>query len=210
VGPGVVLTFYGHWSNPVLDEPLYANVMQQPLTHTLQSSLEPGASILVTVAYAAANNAPGVLPDDVRVVVDEANQERECDEANNELTSAVDPGTLLPDLRVVLGAVNEGLCPDPTVETTVFNDGSAPASNIVVRYYAGDPSQGGSVLAEHVVAGPIDPGQSQSYFMILPDFPSNLVILVYAVIDPDDAIVECNDGNNKDPADAKILCSKVN
>ncbi|MCC6522044.1 MAG: hypothetical protein IT373_05235 [Polyangiaceae bacterium] len=207
IGPGVVLSFYGSWSSPALVEPLYADAVQTPLTFTLQQSLEPGGSVLVSVSYSALDNAPGTLPDSVRVVVDEAGQERECDETNNELTQPVDPGAQEPDLRVALGLGNAGGCPTPTVDTTVFNDGSAPASDILVRYYAGDPNQGGTPLGDHVVPGPLAPGASTTYTMSLPNFPLNLDILVYAIVDPLDAIAECQDGNNKDAADSKIFCT---
>lgn len=211
VGPGVVLTFYGVWLNPALDEPLYANLMQVPLTAVIQSSIEPGGSILVTVSYAAANNAPGVLPDSVRVVVDEANQAHECDETNNEKTSPVDPGMPLPDLRLTLGLANAALCPTPTIDTTVINDGSAPASNVVVRYYAGDPNQGGGAIHEELVPGPIPGGGGTvDVTASLSNFPKNLLITIYAIVDPDNVIAECNDGNNKAAAPNKIECIGVN
>jgi hypothetical protein len=210
VGPGVVVTFYGEWLNPMLNEPLYANIMQVPLTAVLQNSLEPGDSILLTVSYDAANNAPNVLPDNVRVVVDESDQERECIESNNEKTIPVDPGMQRPDLRVVVGAVNGGACPTPKVDVTVLNEGSAPASDVVVRFYAGDPNQGGAQFHEEIVPGPIDPGASVMFTATLMNFPQNLSILVYAIVDPDNAIDECNDGNNKDAADNKLECNTVN
>jgi hypothetical protein len=40
----------------------------------------------------------------------------------------------------------------------------------------------------------------------IPMFPQNQLILIYAIVDPDNAIEECNDGNNKDAADDKIIC----
>jgi hypothetical protein len=206
VGPGVALTFYGKWAAAMLDQPLYANIMQVPLTAVLQSSLEPGDAILVTVSYDAANNAPGVLPDEVRVVVDEVNQERECREDNNELTSKVQPGEMRADLRVDLGAASDASCPSPSVVTTLYNDGSLPASDIVVRYYAGDPNGGGTPLGEEKVQGPLDPGQSTTFTAKIQNFPPNLSVLIYAVVDPDNTIAECNDGNNKDAADGKVSC----
>ena len=207
VGPGVVVTFYGEWSNPALVEPLYADALQTPLSFTLQQSLDPGAAVLITVNYSAVNNTPGTLPDSVRVVIDEADAERECDETNNELTAPVDPGAQEPDLRIDLGLASSAPCPSPTVATTVYNDGSAPATDVLVRYYAGDPSQGGTPLADHIIAGQLPAGGSTSYTMSLPGFPLNLDILVYAIVDPLNAIAECSDGNNKDAADSKIYCT---
>ena len=207
VGPGVAVTFYGAWQTPVLTEPLYADAMGTPLTFVLQSSLEPGGSTVISVTYDALNNTPGVVPDEIRVVVDEANSERECDEANNEVTQPVMAGAQAADLRITLGAVGTGTCPSPTLPTTVYNDGSLPASNVVVRYYLGDPNQGGVAFHEETIAGPIPPGGSQSITAALGGFPTNLSVLVYAIVDPDNLIAECNDGNNKAAAAQKAVCA---
>ncbi|APR86634.1 Hemolysin-related protein RbmC [Minicystis rosea] len=209
VGPGVVVTFYGAWQNPALSEALHADTMGTPLTYTLQSSLEPGGSIVISVAYDALDNTPGVVPDEIRVIVDEANTQRECDEMNNELTQPVMAGTQAADLRIALGTVGTATCPLPSLPTTIFNDGSMPASNVLVRYYAGDPSQGGAAFHDETVAGPIAPGGSTMFTASLSGFPKNLSVLVYAVVDPDNAIPECNDGNNKASAADKAVCSGI-
>ncbi len=208
VGPGVILAFHGTWTSPSLQEPLYGPG-STPLTATLQNSLEPGDSVLVTVHYDAANNAPKVVPNQIRAVVDDGDKERECVETNNELTAAVDPGSTMPDLRIDLGVISASTCPSPQVPTTVFNDGTEPASNVVVRYYAGDPSSGGKMLHEETIAGPIAPGASASITPSLSGFPQGLAILVYGVVDPDNAIAECNDGNNRDTAADKVMCTKL-
>ena len=205
VGPGVKLTFYGLWG--ATEEPLYTDAAKTPLTSTLQSSLEPGDSILVSVSYDASFNTAGTLPDKVRVVVDEAKVESECHEDNNELVKDVTPSMQVADLRLDLGLASDADCPSPTVETTVINDGAAPASNVVVRYYSGDPNAGGTYLHEETVAGPIAPnGGTTTFTATIANFPNDLSILVYGIVDPDDAITECNDGNNKDAADNKVLC----
>jgi hypothetical protein len=208
VGPGVVVTFYGVWG--MTTEPLYADAMMMPLTATIQSSLEPGDSIILSVDYNAANNPAGTLPDEIKVVVDEADVESECKEDNNALTKPVEPSMPLADLRIELGLVTDANCPKPEVPTTVFNDGAAPASNVVVRYYSGDPNAGGTVLQEQVVPGPIDPNSSVSFTATINAFPDNLSILIYGIVDPDDLIAECNDGNNKDAADSKVECGEIN
>jgi hypothetical protein len=209
VGPGVVVTFYGGWTTPALMEALHADTMGTPLTYTLTSSLEPGGSIVVAVDYDAANNSPGVVPDEIRVVVDEGNTQRECNEMNNELTQPVMAGNQAADLRLTLGAVGIAGCPAPDLVTTVYNDGSMPASNVVVRYYAGDPNQGGTAFHDELVAGPILPGGSTMFTASLTGFPSNLSVLVYAIVDPDNAIPECNDGNNKAAATGKAVCTSI-
>ena len=54
VGPGVELAFYGSWGGT--EEALAAG--GNPLVVTLDKSLEPGASTLVTVTYDVGNNGP--------------------------------------------------------------------------------------------------------------------------------------------------------
>src|SRR5690606_31070438 len=93
VGPGVVVSFEGTWTNPMVTEPLYADMMNTPLQFVLSNSLEPGAAVQLTVSYDASNNSPGTLPDSVRVVVDALDAERECDEANNEASQTVASGS---------------------------------------------------------------------------------------------------------------------
>ncbi|MEZ4307462.1 MAG: VCBS repeat-containing protein [Polyangiaceae bacterium] len=209
VGPGVIVTFYGIWNG--VTEPLYADAAQTPLTYVLQSSLEPGDSIIVSVDYNAAFNAAGTLPDEVIAIVDEADAESECHEDNNSLSKKVEPSMPLADLRIELGIATTGTCPSPEVETTVINDGAAPASNILVRYYAGDPNAGGTFLHQQVVPGPLaEAGGMVTFTAAIPNFPENLSILIYGIVDPEDAIPECNDANNKDAADNKIECDGVN
>ncbi len=207
VGPGVVIGFYGEWAGGMPNEPLYADMMQTPLRAVLQSNLDPGDSILITVSYDSVNNSPMVLPANVRVVVDDTNAQRECIETNNELTAPVMAGTMQADLRVDLGVASQGGCPKPTVATTVYNEGSAPASNIVVRYYAGDPNAGGTVVHEEVIAGPLNPGENVMLNPSISNFPPGLLVLLYAVVDPGNTIAECNDGNNKDAAENKVICN---
>ena len=209
VGPGVVVGFHGTWSSPALSEPLHADLAQTPLRAVLQTSIEPGDSIFLTVSYDASWNAPGVLPDTVTVVVDETSLERECDESNNEIDKPVAAGTQLPDLRISLGV--PAIVPTcPTLPTTVYNDGSAPASDVLVRYYQGNPSQGGTALHDVLLPGPIAPQGSVTFDEALPLFPQGVSIQVWAVVDPLDTIEECNDGNNADAADQKVQCGGIN
>jgi hypothetical protein len=187
-------------------EPLYADGAMTPLSATLGVTLEPRGSTLVTVRYDAANNSPGVLPDRIRVSVDEAGTESECIETNNDLAIDVDPGSLAPDLAITLGAVS-GACPAQVFAVTVENVGSAPAVDPVVRLYAGDPSAGGAAIHEQTIAGSLAPGASMTIAMTVDPFPTDAEIVVFGVIDPDDVIAECADGNNRDAADGIAYCS---
>ena len=209
VGPGIQLTYYGTWTDetPPLTEALTADAGGTPLSEMLTTSIEPGGEVIVTVRYDATLSTRGVAPNEIRVVVDEAMAARECREDNNEATTPVTPGEQEADLVVALGAVG-GDCPEKTFETTVTNNGSAPASGIVVRYFAGDPAAGGEVLGEEAVAGELAAGASTTFTASIDPFPARSV-LVYAVVDPDNVIAECNDGNNVAATDERVMCSGV-
>ncbi|XXX73192.1 CARDB domain-containing protein [Sorangium sp. So ce134] len=210
VGPGVVLSFYGEWETPDTWEPLYDESLA-PLQAVLQTSIEPHSSLLLTVSYSATNSPQAALPGRVRAVIDEGAVERECNEDNNDEIAVVDGGDALPDLQIEIGRVTDAKCnlQQVDVPTTVINAGSAPASDVRVRYYAGDPGQGGTVLHEEVVPGPIEPGGSVELTATIDKFPWNLSILIYGAVDPDGAINECNDGNNRDAASDKVVCEHV-
>jgi hypothetical protein len=191
VGPGVILDFFGIWSNPTLDEPL-EDGNGDPISLTLDKSLEPGASTLTSVTFTAGANGRDELPDEVRAVIDGANAERECNEDNNTISAPIEQGEELADLRLVIDSARG--CTMPRVEVTVHNDGSAPATEVLVRVYAGDPSSGGTVLGEVVIPGPIEPGESASATVELEALTRDVTI--WAIADPLDAISECNDANN--------------
>ena len=144
------------------------------------------------------------MPDSVVAIVDADERERECLEDNNQISAPVEPGEQAADLRVELGEADLVPCPSPTLETTVFNDGSLPAENVLIRYYAGDPDQGGTPILDHVLPGILAPGSSSTFTVTLTNFPS-LLITVHAVVDPDNDIFECNDGNNKDEG-PEVIC----
>ena len=42
-----------------------------------------------------------------------------------------------------------------------------------------------------------------------PAVPTNLDVTIFAVVDPNNTIAECNDGNNGDQADVAIECGGV-
>lgn len=205
VGAATSIAFFGEWDSPVLDEPLFADGAMTPLATTAGVPLGARGETLVTVRYEASNNSPGVLPDRIRVVVDFEDNERECLEDNNTTTADVDGGALLADLSVELGAVDTRECPNPTLGTTITNLGSADASDVLVVYFAGDPATGVEIHRE-TRAGPIAAGGGTDTFTAtLPDFPSGDV-RVNVVVDPDNTIPECNDGNNADAADDVANC----
>jgi hypothetical protein len=203
VGPGVVVAFEGVWDGSAV--PLYADEERKtPLQVVIQNSLEPGASVLLSVPWTLAHSEAGVLPNEVRVTVDSESGERECNEENNVGKKVLDRTEALPDLRVDLGKPSG--CPSPKLTGTLTNDGAVSVSKVLVRYYAGDPAQGGSVLAEQTIDGPISPGKSVDLSVTLTTFPGDRDILIYAVVDPLRAIAECNDANNRAAADDDLRC----
>jgi subtilase family serine protease len=188
-----VLDFFGAWGSD--QEPLLDG-NGDPITVTLTKSLEPGASTLVTVEYEVGwNAAPNddALPDSVRVVIDGDDRERECVEDNNEAEADVgSTGEMLADLAV---SIDDAAC-SGSVTITVENTGSAPASDILVQIYQGDPSSGGTLLGEATIDGPLDPGDSDSVTTDVVSGSFQNDVTIWVVADPNDDITECNDANN--------------
>lgn len=209
VGPGVRVRFEGRWGDD--DGEALLDGAGDPLSATLDASLEPGRSVAFTINFDQADNGRATLPDSVRVIVDPAGDgqpdgaERECREDNNSLEALVEAGQQRAELSLTLGETTSP-CPGAEVETTIHNDGSAAASDILVRYYAGNPSSGGTVLHQQTVAGPVEAGESVTFTATIPSFPPGRAITVYAIVDPDRAIDECNEANNAAAADDPILC----
>jgi hypothetical protein len=209
VGPGVRVSFLGTWGD---DEEVLLDEHGDPLEVVLQQSLEPGKRSLLSAHFAQQNNDHDRLPDELRVVVDPVSDEhpdgaeRECREDNNAREALVEPGHVRADLMVVMGGAS-AICPSAEVETTVSNAGTAAASDIVVRYYAGDPSQGGSVLYEERLKEPLGPGEEHSFVAVIPALPRGRSIAIWAVVDPDYEVDECNDANNKAVATDLLGCS---
>ncbi len=203
VGPGVELTFYGNFGG---DDEALLDENGMPLTVTLGTSLEPGASIIVTASYTAEDNDPDKLPSRVTVVIDEDDRERECgDDSNNRISDDVEEGDTVADLRLEIGSVT-GPCSGKTVKVTVYNDGSVAASDVLVRLYAGDPSAGGQVIGEATIEDTIEPGQSVTIEVELARLQRTITL--FGIADPTDQIPECNDANNRDKG-PQIECGDV-
>ncbi|HET9956378.1 MAG TPA: CARDB domain-containing protein, partial [Polyangiaceae bacterium] len=192
VGPGVDVAFTGHFEGPREDAALLDD-QGQPIVVTLTQSLEPGSSTIVSASYRRGNNGRDDLPAEIGVSVDARAAERECHEDNNEISGAVEAGAERADISLQLKSASG--CLPATVQGTLTNDGSSPASDVLVRLYAGDPSQGGEPLAETTVAGPLAPGKTANFTVTIDGLMRDLTL--YGIADPLDTISECNDANNR-------------
>jgi hypothetical protein len=214
VGPGVQVSFYGIWGG---SEEALLGEGGVPLTANLSDGIEPGRSIIETVAFAVANQTgQTTLPEEVRVQVDTGGEnpafgaERECDEANNDRVEPIEAGEDLADLSLVVGEATVDCSSNvATAVVTVTNSGVATANNVVVHLYAGNPAQGGTRMGEAVLAEPLGPGASVTVSVQAPNFPKNRAITIWGFVDPGDAIEECNEADNTDPADNDVECREV-
>ncbi len=195
VGPGIEVEFYGSWAGV---ESALTDDQGEPIRFTLDKSLDPNARVLLSVEYDATNAPTGRLPDTVRAVVDPSTDasahglERECNEDNNSITKDVNAIEGIADVRLEIDSAQG--CSGPVVDVTVFNDGAVPAEDVLVRIYTGDPSQGGKVVGEVTVAGPIEPQGSVAARVSLERLARDVTL--YGVADPLDSVLECNDANN--------------
>jgi hypothetical protein len=194
VGPSLLIGFFGTWEDLSITEELKDGA-GQPLRLSLPAPLEPGAAQILKASYHAGNNGHGRLPDVIRARVDVDNRERECREDNNDLAAPVEAGDQAADLKLALGVLDLAACPDATLEVQLTNEGSRPAQGIVIRFYAGDPNQGGLPIGEHTISDILDPGESVSPIITLANFPM-YPITVWGWVDPDNAIPECDEADN--------------
>lgn len=209
VGPGVVVRFFGTWDGT---EQALLGMNGMPLEVALQQSLEPGKSTILKVNFAKSYNAKDSLPTQVRVVVDPTSgaqpngAERECHEDNNAKTAPVEPGKVRADLTVEILAVMLD-CPNLKVQTKVKNVGTAVASNVLVRYYVGDPTQGGTMLHDELLPDPLAPNGEATFTVTLESLPDRGAIKIFAAVDPDKTVEECDEANNRDSDDTEVLCN---
>jgi hypothetical protein len=203
VGPGVAVTFSGDFGGTVA---ALNGEDKMPLKSVLTTSLEPGASVLVTVLFRAQDNTQNALPGKVIAVIDEANKERECKEDNNRIEQNVAAGEQLADLKLELGAVKNMCSASTTVAAKVTNTGSLEAKDVLVRVFAGDPSSGGQAMGEKTITDAIAPGQTVT--IEVPVETSDRNITVWGIADPLDAIKECNNANNQDEG-PRVTCSVI-
>ncbi|MEM6954277.1 MAG: FG-GAP-like repeat-containing protein [Myxococcota bacterium] len=210
VGPGVQVALYGTWDGT---EEALLTPEGDPLELTLTASLEPGRSVFLSVTYARSSSVRDQLPDSVRVEVDPASAtepfgaERECNEANNDRSTDVSAGERLADLLVEVGAPTlRCSMTEVDVPIAVRNEGTEDAMDVVVALYAGDPALGGEEIARVTLDESVPAMGMASTTVTLESFPRNRDIRIFAVVDPDNTVAECNDANNGDDAPEDARC----
>ena len=160
-------------------------------TSALGSSLEPGAETFVTLAYSVPDGA--ALPAKIVVSVDPEDAERECVEDNNSGEASVATSERKPELSIELEATDQQ-CPARGVRVRVSNDSGVAVDDALVRLYAGNPVSGGTRLGE-LHTGPLA-AHGQSEWLSTSAAVGDRDVLLHAVVDPDDQVLECDDGNN--------------
>jgi hypothetical protein len=157
---------------------------------TLGAPLAPGGETFVVLAYRAPSSTQ--LPLRIRASVDPDNDERECIDDNNTREVEVVPAASQPELRVVVTETDDN-CPVRALNVQVFNDGAQAVPSVSVRFYAGNPASGAKELRTITIENvPANGNASQAVSLDV----GRRNVTVYTVVDPDNAIAECNDGNN--------------
>ena len=153
------------------------------------------ATVNLTTSLTAGNH-------EIYVVADPANTISEISETNNIASkpitvslAAVNP----PDLRIALSDVTFSN-PAPTsadkitITALCYNVGGIEAGNVVMRFYDGDPKQGGAQIGGDLFFAGIGPGDGGKG-EVETRLPAG-VHTVYVILDPDNTIAEMDEDNN--------------
>ncbi|MBK7919765.1 MAG: DUF1565 domain-containing protein [Chloroflexi bacterium] len=95
-----------------------------------------------------------------------------------------------------------------SLSATVTNDGELAAANIAVRFYLGDPQQGGAPIGDAQIITALDAGQSATVSVPWqPDVAGAQTLYVWA--DPDNLIPEADETDNLLPATLEIRAANI-
>ncbi|MCH2111121.1 MAG: hypothetical protein MK135_17515, partial [Polyangiaceae bacterium] len=205
VGGDIRVSFEGDFGSgfvPLLESAPMGGT--RPLERPLGKSLDPRKELRIVIpSYDPSIQNESALPEKIRVVVDSEGQESECVEDNNSRELLVAQGGPQADLSVVIDDVSG--CPNVDLQFTVTNNGVAASTAFDVGIYAGDPEQGGVLQTTIRVSDAIEPGESLSQQVDV-RVPTDRRLFLYAVVDPENEVEECNDGNNR-AAVGPITCT---
>jgi subtilase family serine protease len=161
------------------------------------SSLAPGASAQVSLAWIA---VPG--GHELFLVADPEGVTQDANRGNN--TAELDvtsPAESSPDL-VLLAREFTATPAQPTqgdvvtLSATVLNLGTdVPGTS--VRFYEGDPTQGGVALGTVALPGNLPAGGTATATFSYPTLGKSGTVVLFAVVDPDNQIAESDESNNE-------------
>lgn len=83
-----------------------------------------------------------------------------------------------------------------TLSAGIHNTGDKAAAGVSVSFYNGDPAIGGELLGTAVLDQPL-PAQSEAFANLDYTYPGEGPINLYALIDPEDSLVESNETDNQ-------------
>ncbi|MBV70899.1 MAG: hypothetical protein CMH52_06065 [Myxococcales bacterium] len=200
VGPEVLVEIDGTWAG---QRRSLLNADGAPLTEPIGRPLAPGQVTRVTLVYDADGdpNEPPGLPDQITARVDagghpEFGQERECREDNNETIVDVIPPSALPDLVVLRVDSMPAACPRSFFNVVVANRGAIDAAPFTLRAYAGNPEQGGTLLDEARAIDGLAANGEAEFRMGSDTVPFGGSVGLYIILDQENELEECRDGNN--------------
>ena len=127
--------------------------------------------------------------------------EHECDESNNSAIALVEAGDSSPDLAVTTDTT-EYNCSTSLLRVglSIENQGSSPAESFDVSFYAGEPAQGGTFLQQETFSETLEPGASINPVVKITKTQADNAT-IWAIVNPQQSLQECNYANNIDPAD---------
>ena len=213
-GDGAQIVVQGRWGTETV---FLKDSEGKLLSYKMENALLASQVLMVSLSYDIANNNKDKLPNEVNVIVDppsnvldEGNMtavhgvERECNEDNNMFERLVDPGERSADLLIDITSASSDPCP-PKITGVVSNIGTLDAKDVDILFYLGNPAQGGKPVLTHRI-DKVAAGGSADYSVEIPDFPETVLIQVYAIVDPDNAISECNNANNQAGPTGDLHC----
>lgn len=135
----------------------------------------------------------------------------EADETNNvanfAFTSrALDSANLAVSHKDIAFEPVPGLEGSPfRIAALVRNVGVAPATDVEVSFYDGDPSQGGTLLGSLQVIPAVGPGTSAAVEVVLPSPFGVGDRLIFVVVDPANRIAEFDENDNRAFESVRVL-----
>jgi len=171
-------------------------------TQLLQSNtltLEPGESKLQSIVWRADFSGDS----NFIVEIDPANLIAETDTANNQLSTLVSTQQL-QGANLALSFRDLQFSPNPaqeafgvTLAATIVNSGTVPLTSVELAFYDSDPSNGGSLIEDVLTIPSIAAGESRVVQQIWSSIPTDANRVIFAVVDPDNQIVELNEDDNR-------------